>query len=275
MAMNAAAPKVVSPAVLMLLVGCGFAEALPPIFGDKFFLGYQQANRPEEWPVQVPVQHPVQHPVQQPFQHPFQHPVQYPVQVPVQVPVQYPTPSGFQHGGFAPSSPAAAVAVTPITTTSAPPPLPTQTLPPNRVPEDPAAVLGPTAVFGPSAKGAASGSSSGEAPVLPYSFQYAVSDAPSGNNFYAQESSDDGVTSGSYRVHLPDGRIQTVTYSVDASSGFKADVSYEGEAQYPPAPEPSPLHHPLQARGSSPAVVVGAGPLNSFASSGLPTYTTN
>ncbi len=41
---------------------------------------------------------------------------------------------------------------------------------------------------------------------------------------------------GSYRVNLPDGRIQTVTYKADNAGGFVADVKYEGEAVYPPEP---------------------------------------
>ena len=45
-------------------------------------------------------------------------------------------------------------------------------------------------------------------------------------------------------MQLPDGRLQKVTYTVNGDSGFVADVTYEGEAQYPqesyaPAPKPS------------------------------------
>ena len=38
-------------------------------------------------------------------------------------------------------------------------------------------------------------------------------------------------------MNLPDGRIQTVTYTADPVHGYKAVVSYEGEPVYPPEPE--------------------------------------
>ena len=45
-----------------------------------------------------------------------------------------------------------------------------------------------------------------------------------------QESREDhGAVSGEYRVALPDGRIQIVTYHAD-ENGYVADVKYEGVA---------------------------------------------
>lgn len=86
----------------------------------------------------------------------------------------------------------------------------------------------------------------------PYAFQYGVVDDYSGANFNAHENADGKAVSGSYQVHLPDGRIQTVTYTVDDYNGYVADVSYEGTAQYPeykptykaaPAYKPAPAYH--------------------------------
>ena len=66
-----------------------------------------------------------------------------------------------------------------------------------------------------------------------YNFDWAVKDEYSGNDFGQQESRDGYNPQGSYYVALPDGRLQKVTYSVNGDSGFIADVSYVGEAQFP------------------------------------------
>jgi len=65
-----------------------------------------------------------------------------------------------------------------------------------------------------------------------YQYQYAVTDDYSKSNFQAEEERDGFSTLGSYRVALPDGRIQIVTYTAN-ESGYVAEVTYEGEAVYP------------------------------------------
>ena len=63
-----------------------------------------------------------------------------------------------------------------------------------------------------------------------YGFQYGVADDYSGLNYAHNEVRDGHATNGGYSVLLPDGRTQTVTYSVgDAYSGFVADVTYTGK----------------------------------------------
>merc|ERR1719367_2674838 len=77
-----------------------------------------------------------------------------------------------------------------------------------------------------------------------YKYGYAVADDYSGANFEANEGRDDYATSGSYRVALPDGRIQTVTYTVaDEHSGVVMDVQYEGTPQYPEYHPPTKAVH--------------------------------
>merc|ERR1712106_1155704 len=86
-----------------------------------------------------------------------------------------------------------------------------------------------------------------------YSYNYAVNDDYTGTSFQANEAREGVPTSGSYSVALPDGRTQTVTYSVaDGYSGYVADVSYSGEAQYPD----TPAYKPVAASAYTPAQVV-------------------
>merc|ERR1712018_373361 len=86
--------------------------------------------------------------------------------------------------------------------------------------------------------------------VLPYTYTYAVADDYSKSTFNAEETSDGASNvQGSYRVALPDGRIQTVTYTSNAYDGYVADVTYEGTAQYPEAKpyHPAPAYKPAYA----------------------------
>ena len=77
-----------------------------------------------------------------------------------------------------------------------------------------------------------------ELPPQPFAYQYGVNDDYSGASFDKKEEQDNyGNLQGSYRVNLPDGRVQVVTYTADHENGFQAEVSYEGEAQYPPEPK--------------------------------------
>ncbi|XP_068209744.1 cuticle protein 7-like [Palaemon carinicauda] len=94
-----------------------------------------------------------------------------------------------------------------------------------------------------------------------YDFNYAVRDQYSGNDFGHQENRNGYDTQGSYYVQLPDGRLQKVTYYVNGDSGYVAEVTYEGEAQYPahqpsytpaPAYKPSPVYTPAPAYKPSP-----------------------
>jgi len=76
----------------------------------------------------------------------------------------------------------------------------------------------------------------------PYSFGYDVKDNYY-NDYAHQESSDGKVTTGSYRVLLPDGRTQIVTYKAD-DYGYVADVKYEGTAKYPEYTKPTSYSAP-------------------------------
>jgi len=90
-----------------------------------------------------------------------------------------------------------------------------------------------------------------EAPPQPYAYQYGVSDDYSNSNFKKQESQDAaGNVAGSFTIALPDGRIQTTTYTADPVNGYVAQVSYEGTPVYPP--------EPAEGYGYRPALVKAA-----------------
>ena len=83
------------------------------------------------------------------------------------------------------------------------------------------------------------------APV--YNYEYGVNDGSHyGPVFSARENRDNYNTAGEYRVNLPDGRVQIVSYSA-GPEGYVADVSYEGEASYPEEPAYKPAYKPAPA----------------------------
>ena len=88
----------------------------------------------------------------------------------------------------------------------------------------------------------------------PYSFTYGVKDEYSGTDITRNEESNGEVTRGSYKVALPDGRIQIVSYVAD-DDGYKATVSYEGEPVYP-----APGEYEVAGAGAPPAEVFHALP---------------
>uniref|UniRef100_A0A6P7F7I2 Uncharacterized protein LOC114326585 n=1 Tax=Diabrotica virgifera virgifera TaxID=50390 RepID=A0A6P7F7I2_DIAVI len=58
-----------------------------------------------------------------------------------------------------------------------------------------------------------------------YAFSYKVLDHSSGDDFSHSQVQDSRTTNGEYRVKLPDGRLQIVSYTAD-QNGYKADVKY-------------------------------------------------
>ena len=68
----------------------------------------------------------------------------------------------------------------------------------------------------------------------PYQYSYAVDDDTVFS--HSEQGDEEGDVTGEYSVYLPDGRVQTVSYSAGDQGGYTAEVSYEGEAQYPEQP---------------------------------------
>ena len=89
-------------------------------------------------------------------------------------------------------------------------------------------------------------------------YQFGVNDKDySGAVFSHQENRADYNTQGEYRVNLPDGRVQIVTYTA-GPEGYIADVTYEGEAVYADAPayKPAPAPYKPAPAPYKPAPVV-------------------
>ena len=79
-------------------------------------------------------------------------------------------------------------------------------------------------------------------PAYEFGYGVQVDDFHGGARYGHNENRNGYTTNGEYRVALPDGRTQIVTYNVlDATSGFVADVRYEGEAVPYIAPVPKAI----------------------------------
>ncbi|KAG7161478.1 Pro-resilin-like 144, partial [Homarus americanus] len=76
----------------------------------------------------------------------------------------------------------------------------------------------------------------------PSAYDYVVHDDYTGTHFGHSETRDHYLTQGRYYVHLPDRRLQTVTYYAD-QTGYHPTVTYEGETTYH---TPEPTHYALQ-----------------------------
>merc|ERR1711884_559743 len=106
---------------------------------------------------------------------------------------------------------------------------------------------------GPPAYGAPAPYAPEKLPPQPYAYEYGVADDYSKANFRKTETQDaNGLVSGSFVIALPDGRIQTTTYTADHVNGFVADVTYEGTPVYPPEPKEG-YGHPAPAYKAAPA----------------------
>ncbi|XP_066965730.1 cuticle protein 7-like [Macrobrachium rosenbergii] len=93
----------------------------------------------------------------------------------------------------------------------------------------------------------------------PFDFNYVVKDDYQNLDFGHKSNSDGKVVTGDYHVLLPDGRVQTVTYTADGYNGYQAQVAYHGEAKYPDAKPyaPAPSYGAPKPTYKEPAPVYG------------------
>ena len=107
-------------------------------------------------------------------------------------------------------------------------------------------------------------------------YQYGVNDAGYSNSVFSQSEQRDGANAGGeYRVNLPDGRVQIVTYTA-GPEGYNSAVTYEGEAVYPDLPAAGYKAAPLVKIAPAPVVkvapVVAPAPVVKVAAPIAPAY---
>ncbi|XP_046401118.1 pro-resilin-like [Ischnura elegans] len=101
----------------------------------------------------------------------------------------------------------------------------------------------PSPQYGPPSKNYGAPKGTTEDPLAEpasYKFQYKVLDEEAGLDFGHQEEREGEVAKGEYRVLLPDGRTQIVTYTAD-EDGYHPEVKYEeAKGGYPRGPSKGP-----------------------------------
>ena len=100
-----------------------------------------------------------------------------------------------------------------------------------------------------------------------------MQDEYTGASFSQEETRDNYDTAGEYRVNLPDGRVQIVSYTVDKVNGYVADVRYEGEAAYKTAPKPAYKPAPKPAYKPAPAPTYKPASKPAYKPAPAPAYT--
>ena len=116
-----------------------------------------------------------------------------------------------------------------------------------------------------------------------YAYEVKANNNYHGNVDFGHSETRDGCsTSGKYSVLLPDGRVQTVTYTATCYGGYNADVSYYGEAKpyvykkpaYKPAPQykPAPSYKPAPKYKPAPAPKYKPAPAPKYKPAPAPKY---
>lgn len=116
-----------------------------------------------------------------------------------------------------------------------------------------------------------------------YAYEVKANNNYHGNVDFGHTETRDGCsTSGKYSVLLPDGRVQTVTYTATCYGGYNADVSYYGEAKpyvykkpaYKPAPQykPAPSYKPAPKYKPAPAPQYKPAPAPKYKPAPAPQY---
>merc|ERR1712106_480553 len=99
------------------------------------------------------------------------------------------------------------------------------------------------------------------APVIAHPVAHVAHPAPYVKEAPQPFAYENGGVQGEYRVELPDGRVQIVTYHADDINGFVADVKYEGTA----IPYVAPVHAvPVHALHAAPVHALHAAPVHAL-----------